>query len=96
MHVTAHPPRHMHNYVTHDYRAETPHYPVSVEIRVEIQNFVGSITMVKASVVVLGKAPATGAKLTVDIFEVTEVELPELADGELLIRVLYASVDPCV
>lgn len=52
--------------------------------------------MVKASVVVLGKAPATGAKLTVDIFEVTEVELPELADGELLIRVLYASVDPCV
>eukprot|EP00729_Bicosta_minor_P007324 gene7324-2368_t len=50
--------------------------------------------MVKASVVVLGKAPATGAKLTVDIFKVKEVELPELADGELLIRVLYASVDP--
>lgn len=90
------PPRHMHDCVTHDYRAETPHYPVSVEIRVEIQNFVGSITMVKASVVVLGKAPATGAKLTVDIFKVKEVELPELADGELLIRVLYASVDPCV
>lgn len=87
----------MHNCVTHDYRAETPHYPVSVEIRVEnSKNFVGSITMVKASVVVLGKAPATGAKLTVDIFKVKEVELPELADGELLIRVLYASVDPCV
>ena len=62
----------------------------------KFKTFVGSITMVKASVVVLGKAPATGAKLTVDIFEVTEVELPELADGELLIRVLYASVDPCV
>ena len=49
-----------------------------------------------AKAVVLAKPPIKGAKLSEGLFEVVDVDLPELGDGELLIRTIYASVDPSV
>lgn len=49
-----------------------------------------------AKAVVLAKPPIKGSKLSEDLFEVVDVELPPLGEGELLIRTIYASVDPFV